>query len=316
MLRSLRRCKSPFSIPELALIVVTMVWGGSFLVVQIAMAEGGPVWFVAVRFLAAGGLMALAFARAMKGLTRAEILAGSAIGSAIFLGYALQTFGLQTIGSSKSAFITALYVPIVPLLQWLVLRRPPRLTSWAGIILAFLGLILLAGPEALRIGLGIGEVTTLLGAVAIAAEIILIGRFANEVDSRRITVVQLLAGGLFALVFAVASGESLPAFGNGVWLGSALALAVASAIIQLTMNWAQRSVSPTKATVIYAGEPVWAGVVGRIAGERLSTPAVIGGALIVLGVIVSELRPRRSFARRPARRPGAGDACGSPASPM
>ena len=55
------------------------------------------------------------------------------------------------------------------------------------------------------------------------------------------------------------------------------------------MNWAQRSVSPTRATLIYAGEPVWAGVVGRIAGERLPGLALLGGALIVLGVVVSEL---------------------------
>jgi drug/metabolite transporter (DMT)-like permease len=59
------------------------------------------------------------------------------------------------------------------------------------------------------------------------------------------------------------------------------------------MNWAQRSVSPTRATVIYAGEPVWAGLVGRIAGERLPGVALLGCALIVLGVLVSELRIRR-----------------------
>ncbi len=59
------------------------------------------------------------------------------------------------------------------------------------------------------------------------------------------------------------------------------------------MNWAQRSVSPTRATVIYAGEPVWAGIVGRLAGERLPGVALLGGALIVIGVVVSELRVRR-----------------------
>ena len=59
------------------------------------------------------------------------------------------------------------------------------------------------------------------------------------------------------------------------------------------MNWAQKSVSPTRATLIYAGEPVWAGIVGRIAGERLPGVALIGGVLIVLAVVVSELKIRR-----------------------
>ena len=57
------------------------------------------------------------------------------------------------------------------------------------------------------------------------------------------------------------------------------------------MNWAQRTVDPARATLIYAGEPVWAGIFGRIAGERLPL-ALVGGALVVLGVIVSEWKPR------------------------
>ena len=60
------------------------------------------------------------------------------------------------------------------------------------------------------------------------------------------------------------------------------------------MNWAQKSVSPTRATLIYAGEPVWAGIVGRIAGERLPGVALLGGLLIVVAVIVSELKIRRT----------------------
>jgi drug/metabolite transporter (DMT)-like permease len=63
-----------------------------------------------------------------------------------------------------------------------------------------------------------------------------------------------------------------------------------TALIQLVMNWAQRSVSPTRATLIYAGEPVWAGIIGRMAGEMLPSTALIGGLLIVAAVIASEIR--------------------------
>ena len=62
------------------------------------------------------------------------------------------------------------------------------------------------------------------------------------------------------------------------------------ALIQFVMNWAQRVVDPSRAAIIYAGEPVWAGVIGRIAGERLPLIALFGGALVVLGVLVSELK--------------------------
>lgn len=283
----------PFSISrhELALVSITMVWGATFLVVQWAMQHSGALFFVGARFLIAGAMTALVFRKAMRGVTWREVKAGTAIGVALFLGYALQSHGLKTITSSQSAFITALYVPMVPLLQWLVLRRRPSLMSWIGIGLAFVGLALLAGPDAGHFALSAGEVVTLIGALAIAAEIIMIGGFASGVDSRRVTAVQLLAGGTMSLAAMPLAGEAPPAF-HWVWFSCAVGLGLASAAIQLTMNWAQKVVPPTRATLIYAGEPVWGGIFGRIAGDRLPPLALLGGALIVAAVLISEWRPR------------------------
>ncbi len=274
---------------ELALIAVTMVWGGTFLVVHLAMQHSGPLFFVGLRFVTAGLIGLLVFRKAMAGLTRTELVAGIAIGTSIFLGYGLQTFGLQTISSSKSAFLTALYVPLVPLVQWLVMGKPPRLMSWIGIGLAFTGLMLVAGPESGGMELNVGEMATMLSTLAIAAEVLLFGHFAGKVDARRVTTVQLLAAGVMALLAMPVAGESVPDF-SWVWLSAAVAMACASILIQLTMNWAQKSLSPTRATVIYASEPVWAGIVGRMAGDRLPGLAILGAALIVGGVLVSELR--------------------------
>ncbi len=280
---------------ELVLIFITMVWGGTFLVVHRAMAHSGPFFFVGLRFATASLLLAFFFRRYLRHITWLEIKAGTLIGVAIAGGYGLQTWGMQTISSSQSAFLTALYVPVVPLLQWLFLRRPPGLMAWLGILLAFTGLVLVAGPQDGSLTLNAGEIATLLSTLAIAAEIILISRYAGQVDVRRVTLVQLLVASACAFVLMLPNGESLPTL-SAPLLFSALGLGAASAMIQVTMNWAQRSVSPTRATVIYAGEPVWAGVVGRIAGERLPAAALLGGALIVCGVIVSELRLRRKKA--------------------
>jgi drug/metabolite transporter (DMT)-like permease len=286
--------RSPFALSrsEVVLVLVTMIWGATFLLVQNALSASGPLFFVGLRFGSAALVMALIAAPVLRGLRFAEIKAGTMIGIAIFLGYTLQTYGLQTIPSSKSAFITALYVPIVPLLQWIVLKRPPGLMSWMGIALAFTGLVLLAGPDGTSIGLGAGELLTLLSAIAIAAEIILIGGHAGRVDARRVTVVQLATTSLLAFGCMMPMGEAVP---EPSWLliATALGLGVASAGIQLAMNWAQKTVSPTRATVIYAGEPVWAGIVGRLFGERLPAAALVGAALIVIGVIVSEMKPPR-----------------------
>lgn len=281
---------------ELALVLITAVWGATFLIVHIAMQYSGPWFFVGMRFLAAGIISALVFARILRGITAKEITAGSAIGVTIFLGYGLQTVGLQTINSSTSAFITALYVPLVPVLQWLVFRKPPRLLTWIGVGLASVGLVLLADPGSAGFTFGAGEIATVVSTLPIAAEIILIGWFAGKVNLGRVTVVQLLVAGLLGFLAMPIVREELPAFSWG-WVGAAVALGAASCLIQLTMNWAQRSVSPTRATIIYAAEPVWAAIIGRVAGDRLPPIAIAGAVFIVAGALVSELqlRQRKNF---------------------
>ncbi len=146
---------------EALLIMITMFWGGTFLAVQYAVSLSGPLFFVGLRFATAALAVGLLSLRTLRGLTWLEVKAGVAIGVAIALGYGLQTWGLQTISSSKSAFITAMYVPLVPLLQWLCLGRMPGVMSCVGIVLAFIGLILLAGPENNLLALGVGEMITL-----------------------------------------------------------------------------------------------------------------------------------------------------------
>ncbi len=277
---------------EALLILITMFWGGTFLAVQYAVTLSDPFFFVGLRFATAAIAVALISLKSLRGLTLKELKAGVAIGVAIAMGYSLQTWGLQSISSSKSAFITAMYVPLVPLLQWLCLGRIPGIMSCVGIVLAFIGLILLAGPGDNLLALGPGEIITLVGAIAIAAEIILISAWAGQVDVKRVTVVQLATASLVAFGAMVPAGEAVPALSPGL-IVVALGLGIFSAIIQVTMNWAQKSVSPTRATVIYTGEPVWAGIFGRIAGERLPVLALLGGVFIVVGVLVSELKLKK-----------------------
>ncbi|RPH30528.1 DMT family transporter [Buttiauxella warmboldiae] len=293
----LRRYQLSIKPQEAILILITMFWGGTFLAVQYAMTMSGPFFFVGLRFATAALAVALLAIKSMRGLTWLEVKAGVLIGVSIALGYSMQTWGLQTIASSKSAFITAMYVPLVPVLQWICLGRMPGIMSWVGVALAFIGLVFLAGPDGTSLTLGAGEIITLISALAIAAEIILIGAWAGKVDIKRVTVVQLATASIVAFTAMLPAGERVPPLTPSL-LGIALGLGIFSAIIQVTMNWAQRSVSPTRATVIYSGEPVWAGIFGRIAGERLPMLALLGGALIVLGVLVSELKLKRK--KKPA----------------
>jgi drug/metabolite transporter (DMT)-like permease len=103
-------------------------------------------------------------------------------------------------------------------------------------------------------------------------------------------VVQLLAAAGFAFLAMPLTGETPPT-ADWRWIVPAVALGGMSMVIQLTMNWAQRHVSATRATIIYSAEPVWAGLIGWVAGDHLPWFALLGAALIVSGVLVSELKP-------------------------
>lgn len=274
---------------ELFLVAITAFWGGTFIIVQYGLKFAEPFFFVGTRFAVAAVLAIIISHDVIRHLTRREVFAGTLIGVCIFWGYSLQTIGLLYIPSSKSAFILALYVPFVPVLQWVVLRKRPPLMRWVGIAFAFSGLVLLSSPEGSYFAVGKGEMLTIASAVVIAGEIIFISFFAGTVDIRRVTVVQVSVAAILSFVAVPISGESIPSF-SWIFIICAGGLGLASTLIQLVMNWAQKSVSPTRATLIYAGEPVWAGLIGRIAGERLPASALLGALLVILGVIISELK--------------------------
>ena len=281
-------------LPQISLILITIIWGGSFITVQYGLNFSSPILFVALRFAAAAIAMSLISWKYLKGFNLKEAFAGFCIGTVIALGYGTQTIGLQTISSSESAFLTALYVPLVPILLWLLFRQKPHIMTWIGVILAFFGLAFLTGNGFGAVQLNFGQIITLLGSIAIALEIILISHFAGHqhINVRRVTVLQLIFASLTCFVIAPIAGEThLPAW-NGTLATILIGLGIASAIIQLVMNWAQREVDPSQAAIIYSGEPVWAALIGRIAGERLPLLAILGGFLVVLGVIFSEWRPK------------------------
>lgn len=278
--------------PDIALWAVALIWGSTFLVTRVALDAGaGPFFFVGLRFGSAAIATALALRGRLRGITRQDWIAAILIGIPMAAGYLLQTGGLRSVSSSMSAFLTALYVPLVPIIQWLALKRAPQLMSWIGIALAFAGLVVIANPGSTS-AFGAGEWMTLASAIAFSAEIILIGRYAERIDAGRVATIDLAIVAIAGFGAMPFSDEHIPHL-TPVILACGVGLGVASAFIQLAMNWAQKTVSPTRATLIYSSEPVFAGALGRLAGERLGASGWIGAGLILLGVITSELKPRR-----------------------
>lgn len=285
--------------PQFALVAVTIAWGATFWIAQQAVNVSGPLTFVAGRFGVGAILAAIICRDQMRGITKLEISTGMLIGLSIFGGYSLMTWGLTLISSSKSAFITAFYVPTVPLLQWFLLKQKPHRGAWAAICTASIGLFLLNGVTGLSPNFGAGEVVTSIAAIVFAFEIILISRAASRLNIARVTFVQLATASVLAALMIPVLQEPLPIISN-TFLVCILTVGCASGLIQYVMNWAQKWISATKATLIYSGEPIWAGFIGHFAGEHQPGSAVVGVLLIVFAGIFSEWRPKKNGYVKPS----------------
>lgn len=276
---------------DLALVVAAFFFGTTFVVVQDAVEDADPVAFLAVRFLIAAAVLAVV-ARRRPG-TPGELRDGIVGGGALLAGYVLQTIGLQYTTPSTSAFLTYMLVVFVPLLAFGLLRRRPHRATVAGIALALAGLFLLTGGDGSGGGLGKGEVLTLGCAFAFAVHIVVVGETVARHDAVRLTFVQLATVGVACAVWSVATGgPSELAIGQQALAGAVFTGVCATAVAFLAMVWAQKVVSPSRAALILLLEPVFAAALGWITGDPLTWRRGIGGALILLAVIVSEVVPK------------------------
>ena len=166
--------------PEWALVMVTALWGASFILLSISLKGLSPALLVALRFIGGALVMALILRSRLFNLRKEDWIAGFSAGSCIFLGYFLQTVGLQTISSSISAFLTALYVPFVPLFQLILFRKHPGLIVSCGILTAFLGMILIMDPSRISLSGNFGEWITIASACFCALEILVLEKAIEE----------------------------------------------------------------------------------------------------------------------------------------
>jgi drug/metabolite transporter (DMT)-like permease len=272
---------------EALLVTITFIWGSTFVIVKGALADASPLAFLAVRFVLAGLLLFVVLGR-WRRLSRGAILPGVILGLFLFAGYLCQTYGLLYTTPSKSAFITGSSVILVPLILTLRGVRM-RSANFAGALLGAAGLYFLVLPSGFA-DVNLGDVLTLVGACSFAVHIVLVSVYTRRHAFQDLVPVQVLAVGVLALV-------ALPAGGNlrFHWtLGLAAAIVVtavfATGFAFSVQNWAQQYTPPAHTALIFALEPVFAALTSLLAlGERLGKEALLGSALVLVGMIVSEL---------------------------
>jgi len=278
----------------LALVLVTAVWGVTFVQVKDAV-EVYPLFaFLAVRFAIATATLAPFAAGRIRTLDRRGLAAGFGLGGLLALGYALQTAGLARTTVSSTGFITGLCVVLTPVTALVLFRARIALSAWLGVALATVGLGMLSGIEA---GSTLGDALVLGGALAYALQIVLMERYAPDYDAVAFTLAEMVAACVGFTAIAVVLGDLRMPHGSTVW-GALLVTGVfASALAFLVQTWAQRRTSATRTALAFAAEPVFAGFFGYLlAGDRLGTLGWGGCAVILAGIAVSEPAARRALA--------------------
>ena len=272
------------------LLLTTLIWGTSFVILKEALDSIGTMWVLALRFIIAAALLLLAAGKRLKTLGRDGLRGGMLLGVCLAAAYIFQTYGLKYTTPGKNAFLTSTYCVLVPFMGWGFYKRRPNA---ANIIAAFMcvlgvGLVSLSGTSPFNIG----DALTLVCGIFYALQIILTERFIGDCDALSLTGVEFgtaavicLAG---ALIFESAPvGLSLELWGSIAYMG-----VMCTALCFFLQTWGMRYTPSSTAAVIMTFESVFAIIISVIFyDEPVTVRLICGFTLIIASVIISEMTP-------------------------
>lgn len=285
------------------LLLTAAIWGFAFTAQRVGMEHVGPFTFNGVRFLLGAAVLVPLVLRARnaqlpeqasrpKASVRAYAVGGLLAGCALFAGASLQQVGLVYTTAGKAGFITGLYVVFVPLLGLFAGQRPGAGT-WLGAVAAAAGMYLLSINESFSVNsIGYGDALVLGCAVCFALHVLLIGYLAPRLESITLSCLQFGWCGALSLVTAAVvedvAWSGIAAAGLPILYGGLFSVGVAYTLQVV----AQRKAKPTHAAILLSMESVFAALGGYLfLGEVMSGRAVFGCALMLSGMLASQLRP-------------------------
>jgi len=278
---------------EAALVVNTIIWGATFVVVKQALRDVSPILFLALRFTLATVVLLVLFRGSWSHPRnpRWSLAGGALAGVFLFSGYAFQTIGLQFTTAPKSAFLTGLTAVMTPLLAAAVYRNRPRAQEIGGVLLATCGMALMTLPGA-TLAMNRGDLLTVCCAACYSAHILTLSRYSATASFELLATAQIGISALLA--WSLFRGMETPhiRWTLAVWVAIVVTGLFATALAFTFQAWAQRYTTSTRTALIFMLEPVFAWITSYLlTGETLSARAAAGAGLILAGILVVELKP-------------------------
>ena len=288
---------------EIVILLITLLWGSTFVIVKQSLNDISSMLYVAIRFSLAAVVLLPIFLLKWDKKKKFIIWPGVFLGIWLFLGFTVQTMGLGLTTATKSGFITGIFVVLIPFFQIFIEKKKPSKGIVTGICLVFLGLVFLfSGGNSVfeffsLIGndLNFGDFLTFLCAIFFAVHVVYIDKLSKENSLLSLLFSQLITVSvlsfIFTGIFSITSIEQIKAEFSGYAIFSLLFTAIIATLMNIGLQTKfQKSVSPSKAGIIYSFEPLFAALLAYIVlNEKIGKFGYIGSALIFSGLIVSEI---------------------------
>jgi drug/metabolite transporter (DMT)-like permease len=274
------------------LVLVSLFWGLTFVLVKDAVAVVDVYAFLGQRFILAGVLMLPLLLVHWRCFSIRVLVRGILLGLFLFGAFAFQTFGLLYTSASNAAFVTGLNVVFVPILGGLLFGRLVPGRSWWSVLLASIGLFLLTTGGTLAVSRG--DLLVMACALCVALQILYTGRYAGDEDVYWLTGVELITVGVLSTLCGWAGGTEVFFFEPRILWPLVICAVFASVFAFLAQTAMQRFTTPTRTALVFCMEPVFAALFAAMfIGERVGPMGIVGAGLILAGMIVSELPTTR-----------------------
>lgn len=277
------------------LLLTALIWGSAFAVVKNSLDSFPPAALITMRYVIATALTGVAFRKHLKNLTRGDVIRGAFVGLMLSSAYIVQTVGLTYTTAGKNAFLTAVYVLLVPFFGMILFRQRLGKANFiaAGMMLLGIGALSLDGEGG---GLNIGDMLTLLCSVLFAAHIVSVERSQRKMNAYALIVLQFAFCALYALAYTLLFERGQPLIFTRSSVGGMLYLAVFSTTIAMSLQNIGQSMAPAShASILLSLESVF-GVLFSclILGETVTGKMLLGFVMIFAAVLVSEMAPRKA----------------------
>ena len=273
------------------LVLTAMIWGTGFVVMKNTLDTVPPGAIIAIRYTIASMLTAVMFRKHLMGLTREDVRRGAVVGGLLAGAYIVQTIGLSMTTAGKNAFLTTVYVLLVPFGCYALFKAKLNKRNFiaAALMLAGIGCLSLDGESG---GLNLGDLLTLAAGALFAAHIMAVERCQRKTNTYALIVLQFAFSAGFALIYSLIFERGMPVTMEMSTAGGLLYLAVFSTTIAMSLQNIGQSMAPSShAAILLSLESVFGALAScLVLGERLTGMMIVGFAIIFAALVVNSLK--------------------------